>query len=76
MSQVRTTDTRLGAALENSTAPVVVHGADGRILGVFTPIDRAALQPRISEEELSRREADSTVPVHTTDELLTKLRGL
>jgi hypothetical protein len=76
MSQLKTTDARLGAALESSTRPVVVHGADGRILGVYTPVDRGALQPRINEEELRRREVDETVAIHTTDEVLAKLRAL
>lgn len=76
MSQVRITDERLEAALRESTDTVTVHGADGRIMGLFTPIDSAALQPRISEEELERRLADTTSPGYSTTEVLAKLRAL
>ena len=55
MSQVRITDSRLEAALKESTDIVMVHGTDGRIMGMYTPIDPNALLPRISEDEIQRR---------------------
>ena len=55
MSQVRITDERLEAEFKKSTATVMVHGKDGRIIGMYTPINPTALQPRISEEEIQRR---------------------
>lgn len=55
MSQVRITDSRLEAALKESTDIVMVHDTDGRIMGMYTPIDPTALLPRISEDEIQRR---------------------
>ncbi len=55
MSQVQITDERLEAEFKKSTVTVMVHGKDGRIIGMFTPINPTALQPRISEEEIQRR---------------------
>ena len=55
MSQVRITDASLEAEFMKSTDPVMVQGVDGRIMGLFTPINPTALQPRISEEEIQRR---------------------
>jgi len=76
MSQVRITDERLEAELKKSTDTVMIHGSDGRIMGMYTPIDRASLQPRISDEELLRREEDMDVKTYTTEEILAKLRAL
>lgn len=56
MSQVTITDERLRAELERADGSVTVRDPDGRIMGVFTPVKPADLQPRISEEELQRRE--------------------
>ena len=55
MSQVRITDERLEAEFKKSTVTVMVHGKDGRIMGMYTPIDCTSLSPRISEEEIQRR---------------------
>lgn len=55
MSQVRITDEHLEAEFKNSTDTVMVHGSDGRIMGLYTPINPTALQPRIGEEEIQRR---------------------
>ena len=55
MSQVRITDERLEAEFKKSTVTVMVQGADGRIMGMYTPIDPTALLPRISEDEIQRR---------------------
>ena len=76
MSQVRITDERLEAEFKKSTDTVMVHGKDGRIMGMYTPIDRTAILPRISEEELNQRMEDKTAKCFTTDEVLAKLRAL
>ncbi len=55
MSQVRITDERLEAEFKKSIDPVMVQGADGRIMGIYTPIDPTSLSPRISEVEIQRR---------------------
>ena len=55
MSQVRITDATLEAEFKKSTDTVMVHGTDGRIIGMYTPIDPASLSPRISEAEIQLR---------------------
>ena len=76
MSQVRITDALLEAALKESTDTVMVQGSDGRIMGLYTPLDSASKQPRISEEELNQRMEDTTEKRFTTEEVLAKLRAL
>ena len=76
MSRITIADEQLRAELTNSTEPRTVHDPDGRVLGVFTPIDPAALRPRVSEDELRRREDDENAKLYTTDELIAKLRAL
>lgn len=56
-------------------APVEVRGPDGRILGTFTPKKRPP-EPDISEEELLRRENDTTGKWYTAAEVEAKLREL
>lgn len=75
MSQVRITDATLEAEFKKSTDTVMVHGADGRIMGLFTPLSLVS-QPRISEEELNRRMDDTNETCFTTEEVLAKLRAL
>jgi hypothetical protein len=55
MSQVKITDPSLEAELKQTKKTVTLRGADGHILGLYTPIDPSALLPRISEEEMQRR---------------------
>lgn len=55
MSELQVTDARLEAELRNARNGVTLKGADGRILGIYTPIDSDSMQPRITEEEIQRR---------------------
>lgn len=75
MSQVKVTDERLEAELRKSTDTVMVHGSDGRFMGLFTP-DNATMHSQISEEELLRREEDTNAKTFSTEEILVKLRAL
>lgn len=55
--------------------PVEVRAPGGRLLGTFTPNQRPP-EPCISEEELLRRESDTTGKWYTAAEVEAKLRGL
>jgi hypothetical protein len=68
-------DEKLIAALVGARGPVEVCAADGRLLGVFTPAVRPP-EPDISEEELQRRENDTTGKWHTAAEVEARLREL
>jgi hypothetical protein len=44
--------------------------------GYIVPVRLSDLEPRISEEELCRREQDTTSPRYTTEEVIAKLRSM
>jgi hypothetical protein len=58
--------------------PAMICTADGTVLGYFTPTppQKLNLQPQISEEELRRREEDTTCKLYTAEEVIAKLRAL
>ena len=70
------TDDRLAVELSRAKSPVDVRTADGRQLGVFTPIPQKCPEPNISEEELRRREDTATGKWFTAAEVEAKLREL
>lgn len=79
MSELQVTDARLEAELRSAKRDVTLKGADGRILGFYTPIDFADIPPLISEEELERRLADAKAgksKTFTTQEVIARLRAL
>ena len=57
-------------------APVEVRAPDGRVLGTFTPAPVRRPVLNISEEELRRREEDTTSKTYTAAEVEAKLREL
>jgi len=63
----------LAGTFRSVVKPVEVRTADGRVLGTFTP---RLPEPDISEEELSRRENDTTGKWYTAAEVEAKLREL
>jgi hypothetical protein len=67
-------DEKLSAELAQANGPVQVRSRDGRILGLFTP--QPFPEPNISEEELLRRENDTTGKNYTAAEVEAKLREL
>ena len=78
MSDVKITDAALEAELRSAKHDVMLKGADGRYLGLYSPFDSASLQPQISEEELERRLADAKsgkTKTYTTREVIAKLRS-
>jgi hypothetical protein len=71
-------DQSLQATLSALNEPVEICDSAGNILGQFwpnIPVDPADLEPRISEEELDRRERTSTRR-YTTEEVLRHLESL
>jgi hypothetical protein len=76
MSQLTVTDEVVLAQLDSGTGSVVVRDADGKVRGYFIPVRLSDLQPQISEEELRRREADTTCKLYTTEEVIARLRSL
>ena len=76
MSQITITDEAILAKLDSSNEIITVRDATGTVRGYFTPFRLSDLQPQISEEELRRREADTTSPRFTTEEVIAKLRSL
>jgi hypothetical protein len=78
MTQVIIADEQMKAKLTRSDEPVMICTADGRVLGYFTPTPPQTLnlQPQISEEELLRREQDTTSPRYTTEQVIARLRAL
>jgi hypothetical protein len=58
--------------------PAMICTADGTVLDYFTPTppQKLNLQPQISEEELRRREEDTTCKLYTAEEVIAKLRAL
>jgi propanediol dehydratase small subunit len=65
----------LAAEFGRAGEAVEVRGPDGRVLGTFTPAVRPP-EPNISEEELRRREEDTTSKTYTAAEVEAKLREL
>ena len=76
MSQITITDEAILAQLVNGNETVTVRDGAGKVRGFFTPLQASDLQPRISEEELRRREEDTTCKLYTTEEVIAKLRSL
>jgi hypothetical protein len=76
MSQITITDEAILAQLDSGNGTITVRDGDGKVRGFFTPIQAADLEPRISEEELRRREEDKTCKLYTTEEVIAKLRSL
>lgn len=69
-------DDRLAAELAQVGAPVEVRAPDGQYLGEFTPARLKCPPINISEEELRRRENDTTGKWYTAEEVEAKLREL
>lgn len=79
MSELIIDDNRVADDLATAAGPVELCTRDGRRLGLFTPTLRqnlAHIPLLISEEELSRRERDTTCATYTTTEVLAKLKGV
>jgi hypothetical protein len=78
MSKLIIADEQMCAKLGKADEPAMICTADGTVLGYFTPTppQKLNLQPQISEEELRRREADTTCKLFTTEEVIAKLRSL
>jgi hypothetical protein len=78
VSQLVIADEQMKAKLCKSDEPSLICTADGTVLGYFTPSppQKLNLQPQISEEELRRREEDTTCKLYTTEEVIAKLRAL
>ena len=65
----------IGRRLSNTHDCVELCDEVGRTIGFFTPAaERAPLGPRVSDEELKRRELEE--PTYSTDEVMTHLRSL
>ena len=76
MSQITITDEAILAQLDSGNGTIAVRDGTGKVrlfLSVLRPGD---LRPRISEEELRRREEDATCKLYTTEEVIAKLRSL
>jgi hypothetical protein len=71
-------DEQLAAKLDRADGPLEICARDGRRLGFFTPAKPAKrqLEPRISEEELRRRETDPNAKWYTAEEVEAKIREL
>jgi len=71
-------DDQLAAKLARADWPVEICTRDGRRLGYFCPAKPANhnLEPRISEEEIQRRLADSDSESFTAGQVESKLREL
>lgn len=71
-------DEQLTAKLDRADGPLEICARDGRRLGFFTPAKPAQrqLEPRISEEELRRRETDPNAKWYTAEEVEAKIREL
>jgi hypothetical protein len=71
-------DEQLAAKLDRADGPLEICTRDGRRLGFFTPAKPAQrhLEPRISEEELRRRETDPNARWYTAEEVEAKIREL
>jgi hypothetical protein len=78
MTHLVIADEQMKARLGRTHEPLLICAADGTVLGYFTPTppQKLNLQPQISEEELRRREEDTTAPRYTTAEVIAKLRAL
>jgi hypothetical protein len=76
MSQLTITDEAVLSQLDSGTGSIAVRDGDGKLRGYFIPVRLSDLQPQISEEELLRREQDTTSPRYTTEEVIAKLRSL
>ncbi len=69
-------DDRLATELARADAPVEVRTSDGQYLGEFTPARLKCPPINISEEELRRREEDTTSKTYTAAEVEAKLQEL
>jgi hypothetical protein len=71
-------DEQMSAKLGRAGEPAMICTTDGTVLGYFTPVppQKLNLQPQISEEELRRREEDTTCKLYTAEEVIAKLRAL
>jgi hypothetical protein len=78
MNKLIIVDEQMRAKLAKVDEPELVCTEDGTVLGYFTPAppQKLNLQPQISEEELRRREEDTTCKLFTTEEVIAKLRSL
>ena len=76
MSQITITDEAVLSQIDSGIGPISVHDGDGKLRGYLVPVRLSDLQPLISEEELERRELDTTSPRFTTEEVIAKLRSL
>ena len=80
MSRI-TVDESLTAQLSGANDRVLLCDVSGKILGVFTPSgsrskeEDSRLEPQVSDDELERRERETTV-WYTTAEVLAKLESL
>jgi hypothetical protein len=76
MSQITITDETILSQLDSGQGSIEVRDAGGNVRGYLIPFSPGDLQPRISEEELRRREEDTTCKLSTTEEVIAKLRAL
>ena len=76
MSQITITDEAVLSQIDKGQGPISVHDGDGKLRGYLVPIRLSDLEPQISEEELLRREQDTTAPRYTTEEVIARLRAL
>jgi len=76
MSQITITDAAVLAQLETGTGSIMVRDGDGKFRGYLLPVRLGDLQPQISEEELLKREQDTTCKLYSTEEMIAKLRAL
>lgn len=76
MSQITITDEVVLAELRRGDTTITVRDGDGNICGVITPLRPSDLQPRISDDELRKREGDTNCKLYTTEEVIAKLRAL
>lgn len=79
MSRLIIADDAMRAKFDNQSEPVTICTSEGRVLGYFTPATPPTtlnLQPRIRDDEIQRRIADTTSARYPTEEVLRRLRGL
>jgi hypothetical protein len=78
MTQIVIANEQMQAKLCKTQEPALICTADGKVLGYFTPTppQQLNLQPQISEEELRRREEDTTCKLYSTEEVIAKLRAM
>ena len=76
MSQITITDEAVLSQIDRGVGSIAVRDAAGRVRGYLVPVRPSDMQPQISEEELHRRENDTTCKLYTTEEVIAKLRAL